>query len=74
MFTIALFSRAQQDAGTKDFQTLSDGFYYKSPRGWEKLQLISMAGGGLKHVGKLFVPGRRCFGESGQKRISQRGN
>jgi hypothetical protein len=38
-------------------QLLADGFYYKSPQGWQKLEPISMVGGGLKHVGKMFVPG-----------------
>jgi hypothetical protein len=41
----------------KDTQPQQDGFYYKDGQGWQKLQPISMAGGGLKHVGKMFVPG-----------------
>ena len=40
-----------------DVQSLADGFYYQSSQGWKKLEPISMAGGGLKHVGKMFVPG-----------------
>lgn len=40
-----------------EVQSLSEGFYYKSPQGWKRLEPISMAGGGLKHVGKMFVPG-----------------
>lgn len=38
-------------------QALSDGFYYKTVQSWRKLEPISMAGSGLKHVGKMFVPG-----------------
>jgi hypothetical protein len=41
----------------RDVQTLSAGFYYKTAQGWQKLEPISLAGGGLKHVGKMFVPG-----------------
>lgn len=40
-----------------DIQSLPDGFYYRTEQGWQPLQVISMAGGGLKHVGKMFVPG-----------------
>jgi hypothetical protein len=43
--------------GPRDVQTFSDGFYYQTVQGWQKLEPISMAGGGLKHVGKMFVPG-----------------
>jgi len=46
-----------QDVVLKDVQSLSTGFYYKAPQGWQKLEPITMAGGGLKHVGKMFVPG-----------------
>ena len=50
--------RAAQDTGVpKDVQSLGNGFYYQSSQGWKKLEPISMAGGGLKHVGKMFVPG-----------------
>jgi hypothetical protein len=45
------------DATPKDMQSLSDGFYYKASQGWQKLSPISMAGGGAKHVEKMFVPG-----------------
>ena len=44
-------------AGALDVQPLSAGFYYKTAQGWQKLEPISLAGGGLKHVGKMFVPG-----------------
>ena len=46
-----------QDTAMADVHSLSDGFYYKSPEGWKQLQSISMAGGGAKHMGKMFVPG-----------------
>ena len=41
----------------KDAVPQEDGFYYKSPAGWQKLQPITMTGGGTKHMGKMFVPG-----------------
>jgi hypothetical protein len=41
----------------QDIQSLADGFYYKTTQGWQKLEPLQMAGGGLKHVGKMFVPG-----------------
>ena len=41
----------------RDVQTLPAGFYYNTAQGWQKLEPISLAGGGLKHVGKMFVPG-----------------
>lgn len=55
---IAVVACNAQDAGVPgDVQSLGDGFYYQSSRGWKKLEPISIAGGGLKHVGKMFVPG-----------------
>lgn len=42
---------------SRDVEALSAGFYYKTAQGWQKLEPISLAGGGLKHVGKMFVPG-----------------
>ena len=53
---ISILSAAQNTV-PQDVQSLADGFYYKTPQGWQKLEPISMAGGGLKHVGKMFVPG-----------------
>ena len=53
---ISILSAAQSTV-PQDVQSLADGFYYKTPQGWQKLEPISMAGGGLKHVGKMFVPG-----------------
>ena len=35
----------------------SAGFYYQTSQGWQKLEPLSMAGGGLTHMGKMFVPG-----------------
>ncbi len=49
---------AGQDTATpQEVQSLADGFYYKTQQGWQKLEPLSMAGGGLKHAGKMFVPG-----------------
>jgi hypothetical protein len=48
---------AQNATIPEDIESLTEGFYYKTPRGWQKLEVISMAGGGLKHVGKMLVPG-----------------
>ena len=50
-------STGQDAVVLKDVQTLTDGFYYKTPQGWQKLEPITMSGGGLKHAGKMFVPG-----------------
>ena len=47
---------AKQDVPT-DIQALSAGFYYKTQQGWQKLEPLAMAGGGAKHMGKMFVPG-----------------
>lgn len=38
-------------------RTLADGFYYKAPESWQRLEPIMMSGGGAKHMGKMFVPG-----------------
>lgn len=54
---LPLLCMGQQAPVPQDVQALSDGFYYKSPQGWQKLEQLSMAGGGLKHVGKMFIPG-----------------
>lgn len=40
-----------------DVHSLADGFYYGTPQGWQKLEALAIAGGGLKHAGKMFVPG-----------------
>lgn len=50
-------SQNAPDGGPKDVQFLADGFYYKAQQGWDRLGPISMVGGGLKHAGKMFVPG-----------------
>jgi hypothetical protein len=57
LLAVVLFCAAQETGVPQDTQSLSDGFYYRTPQGWEKLQPLSMAGGGLKHAGKMFVPG-----------------
>jgi hypothetical protein len=55
--TFGLVCAGQDTNGNQDVQSFSDGFYYKSPQGWQKLEPISMTGGGIKHAGKMFVPG-----------------
>ena len=57
LLAVVLFCAAQETTVPQDAQSLSDGFYYKTPQGWQKLEPLSMAGGGLKHAGKMFVPG-----------------
>jgi hypothetical protein len=47
----------QNVAAPQDVQLLSDGFYYKTSQGWQKLEPLAMSGGGAKHIGKMFVPG-----------------
>lgn len=46
-----------QNMASDNVESLTDGFYFKNQQVWDKLQPISMAGGGLKHAGKMFVPG-----------------
>ena len=55
-FAISTVCQTQPDTAQKDIQ-IADGFYYKNQQGWDKLQPIVMAGGGVKHLGKMFVPG-----------------
>jgi hypothetical protein len=50
-------SGTQNAVTPEDVKSLADGFYYKTNHGWQKLEVISMAGGGLKHAGKMLVPG-----------------
>ena len=54
---VVLLCAGQDTAVPQDVQSLADGFYYKTAQGWQKLEPLSMAGGGLKHAGKMFVPG-----------------
>jgi hypothetical protein len=54
---IALTCVWQDTAIAQDVQTLADGFYYRTTQGWQKLEPLSMAGGGIKHAGKMLVPG-----------------
>ena len=54
---VTLLCAGQNAVVPQDVQSLSDGFYYKTQQGWQKLEPLAMAGGGLKHVGKIFVPG-----------------
>jgi hypothetical protein len=59
VFVASTLVSAGQNTTTvpQDVQALADGFYYKTPQGWQTLEPLSMAGGGLKHAGKMFVPG-----------------
>jgi hypothetical protein len=57
LVTVGLFQTAQPTAVPQDIQVLTDGFYYQTSKGWQKLEPISMAGGGATHMGKMFVPG-----------------
>jgi hypothetical protein len=57
LLAVVLVCAGQDTAVPQDVQSLSDGFYYRTPQGWQKLEPLSMAGGGLKHAGKMFVPG-----------------
>lgn len=57
MLSVAVLCAGQDTSVPHDVQSLSDGFYYKTSHGWQKLEPLAMAGGGLKHVGKMFVPG-----------------
>ena len=45
------------DSKTGGAELLAEGAYYKGLKGWVKLEQIRMAGGGAKHMGKMFVPG-----------------
>ena len=56
-FSVIPLAQNAPDAIPKDAQSLTDGFYCENQQGWDRLQPISMAGGGMKHAGKLFVPG-----------------
>jgi hypothetical protein len=57
------FSAAGQEVaatppkGDADVSLLSEGTYYKGPNGWVRIEPLTMAGGGAKHVGKMLVPG-----------------
>jgi hypothetical protein len=57
ILALAVSFHVQDVPATQDPQTLADGFYCKTAQSWQKLEPLSMAGGGLKHVGKMLVPG-----------------
>jgi hypothetical protein len=57
LFCTVLFVTAPLFSGAQDARDLGDGFYYQASQGWQKLEPILLAGGGAKHVGKMFVPG-----------------
>lgn len=54
---VVLLCPGQDTTAPQEVQSLADGFYYKTPQAWQKLEPLSMAGGGLKHVGKMLFPG-----------------
>ena len=45
------------DSKTEGADLLAEGAYYKGPKGWVKLEQITIGGGGATHIGKMFVPG-----------------
>jgi len=42
---------------TEGTELLGEGAYYKTTKGWVRLEQVTMAGGGATHIGKMFVPG-----------------
>ncbi len=54
VFVLAGSLGAQQKA--ENFPTVQ-GVYYKTADGWTRFLPVTMSGGGLKHTGKLLVPG-----------------
>ena len=57
LMSTCLNSGTQNAITPEDVKSLADGFYFRTNHGWQKLEVISMAGGGLKHAGKMLVPG-----------------
>jgi hypothetical protein len=57
MSAVVFLCVGQTSTSPQDAQTLADGFYYKTSQGWQMLEPLSMAGGGIKHAGKMLVPG-----------------
>jgi len=53
VFSFAAFGQDQ----TPDVQPSADGFYYKTPQGYQKLEALTIAGAGAKHAARAFVPG-----------------
>jgi hypothetical protein len=51
---VAMHCFGQDATVPRQVQSLSDGFYYQTSQGWQKLEPLTMAGGGLKHVGKIL--------------------
>jgi hypothetical protein len=54
--TVCLSGQQDKQANQVEMPT-EPGIYYKSPNGLIKLEQQMMSGGGLKHTGKMFVPG-----------------
>jgi len=54
---VVLLCAGQEPAALPGVQSLSDGFYYKTAQGWQKLEPLSSSGSGMKHVAKILVPG-----------------
>jgi hypothetical protein len=57
LLALSIFRGVAAQDKTVESTPPSDGFYYKTSQGWQKLEPLAMAGGGLKHMGKMFVPG-----------------
>jgi hypothetical protein len=47
----------QPSDGMDAIEPPGEGVYYKGANGWIKLQVLTQSGGGMKKMGKLFVPG-----------------
>jgi hypothetical protein len=47
----------QPSNSTDAIEPPGEGVYYKGPNGWIKLQVLTQSGGGMKKMGKVFVPG-----------------
>lgn len=54
---VVLLCAGQEPADLQGVKSLSDGFYYKTAQGWQKLEPLSSSGSGMKHVAKILVPG-----------------
>jgi len=55
LLALAVLSCFEQEKS--DSLPPSEGVYSRDASGWQALKQISMVGGGLKHAGKMFVPG-----------------
>jgi hypothetical protein len=44
-------------SGSSVVKPTEPGVYYETPKGFVKMEQITMSGGGTKHMAKIFVPG-----------------